>query len=155
MPSITNKEIRHQTVQETGTLMLENGYTVSFDESGALAIKGHGIELFQYPRYLGFIKHNTNPERYQLVDCGWMIDIPAANAFEFQTFTKLDPISPTESYNVSKPYELENPVEFKAAISELKAQAEFDKNEGYTEIKVDIDLVLRLVSTIQNQSNEK
>ncbi|BDP33554.1 hypothetical protein [Vibrio vulnificus] len=155
MPSITNKEIRHQTVKETGILTLDNGYTVSFDESGALAIKGHGIELFQYPKYLGFVKHDTKPARYQLVDCGWMIEIPASNAVQFQTFTKLDPVDPTQSFNMTKPYDLGNTVEFKAAISELKAQAEFDKKGGYTEINVDIDLVLNLVSTIQNQSNEK
>ncbi|MCR9817901.1 hypothetical protein, partial [Vibrio parahaemolyticus] len=59
------------------------------------------------------------------------------------------------SFNMTKPYDLGNTVEFKAAISELKAQAEFDKKGGYTEINVDIDLVLNLVSTIQNQSNEK
>ncbi|EOX4130003.1 hypothetical protein ACPF4J_003145 [Vibrio cholerae] len=151
MPSLTNESIRHQTLNEVGTLDLDNGYTVSFDESGALAIKGHGVELYQYPRYLGLTKYNTTPVRYVLRDCGWMLDIPEQNAIEFQEFSTLEALEP-KNLAVAKPYKIENLVEFKAAISELKASAEFDKKDGYSSINVDIDLVLKLIANVQDQS---
>lgn len=152
MPSLTNERIRHQTIKEVGSLELDNGYTVSFDESGALAIKGHGVELYQYPRYLQLTKYNTTPIKYELKDCGWVLDIPEQNVIEFQEFSTLEVLEPRES-SVAKPYKIENIIELKAAISELKAEAEFDKKDGYSAINVDIDLVLALISGVQGQTN--
>ncbi|MGY5652152.1 hypothetical protein [Vibrio cincinnatiensis] len=152
MPSLTNERIRHQTIKEVGSLALDNGYTVSFDESGALAIKGHGVELYQYPRYLQLTKYNTTPIKYELKDCGWVLDIPEQNVIEFQEFSTLEVLEPRES-SVAKPYKIENIIELKAAISELKAEAEFDKKDGYSAINVDIDLVLALISGVQGQTN--
>ncbi|HAS2609522.1 TPA: hypothetical protein P7L42_003279 [Vibrio cholerae] len=151
MQSLTNESIRHQALNEVGTLDLDNGYTVSFDESGALAIKGHDVELYQFPRYLELTKYNTTPVRYALRDCGWMLDIPEQNAIEFQKFSTLEVLEPKNSA-VAKPYKIENLVEFKAAISELKASAELDKKDGYSGINVDIDLVLKLIANVQDQS---
>lgn len=150
MPSLTNESIRHQTIKEVGSLELDNGYTVSFDESGALAIKGNGVELYQYPRYLEFTKYHTTPVRYELRDCGWMLDIPEQNAIEFQEFSTLEVLEPNNSAT-AEPYKIENLVEFKAAISELKASAEFDKKDGYSGVNVDIDLVLKLIANVQDQ----
>ncbi|HAT7601959.1 TPA: hypothetical protein JAW24_003409 [Vibrio cholerae O1] len=152
MPSLTNERIRQQTIKEVGSLELDNGYTVSFDESGALAIKGHGVELYQYPRYLQLTKYNTTPIKYELKDCGWVLDIPEQNVIEFQEFSTLEVLEPRES-SVAKPYKIENIIELKAAISELKAEAEFDKKDGYSAINVDIDLVLALISGVQGQTN--
>ncbi|EKF9501215.1 hypothetical protein O1C20_003368 [Vibrio cholerae] len=152
MPSLTNERIRHQTIKEVGSLELDNGYTVSFDESGALAIKGHGVELYQYPRYLQLTKYNTTPIKYELKDCGWVLDIPEQNVIEFQEFSTLEVLEPRES-SLAKPYKIENIIELKAAISELKAEAEFDKKNGYSAINVDIDLVLALISGVQGQTN--
>ncbi len=152
MPSLTNERIRHQTIKEVGSLELDNGYTVSFDESGALAIKGHGVELYQYPRYLQLTKYNTTPIKYELKDCGWVLDIPEQNVIEFQEFSTLEVLEPRE-LSVAKPYKIENIIELKAAISELKAKAEFDKKDGYSAINVDIDLVLALISGVQGQTN--
>lgn len=152
MPSLTNERIRHQTIKEVGSLELDNGYTVSFDESGALDIKGHGVELYQYPRYLQLTKYNTTPIKYELKDCGWVLDIPEQNVIEFQEFSTLEVLEPRES-SVAKPYKIENIIELKAAISELKAGAEFDKKDGYSAINVDIDLVLALISGVQGQTN--
>ncbi|MEI2421775.1 hypothetical protein V6O07_15975, partial [Arthrospira platensis SPKY2] len=86
---------------------MDNGYTVSFDESGALAIKGHGVELYQYPRYLQLTKYNTTPIKYELKDCGWVLDIPEQNVIEFQEFSTLEVLEPRE-LSVAKPYKIEN-----------------------------------------------
>ncbi|KZN63340.1 hypothetical protein [Pseudoalteromonas luteoviolacea] len=146
-----NESIRRQTIKEVGFLELDNGYTVSFDESGALAIKGNGVELYQFPRYLELTKYNTTPVRYELRESGWLLDIPQQNAIEFQEFSTLEVLE-TNNSAVAEPYNVENLVEFKAAISELKACAEFDKKDGYTGINVEIDLVLKLIANVQDQS---
>lgn len=150
MPEIQMEPIR--TIQNGASLQLENGYCVRFDENGLLAIKGNGIELFQYPRYLALFKKGDEPSRFELWDSGWVLEIPIANIVQFQELTKLDILEPRDAATI-KPYQLDDPMQLKAAISELTAVAEHDLKEGYTDVSVDIKLILSMATLLRNTLN--